>query len=191
MTEEMTEVLAYALDMVLRAPHLYALTIIYWLLIGSVLITRYPLRRKRASEWFMRAVVVVGAIALILAFVDVALRGRELIQVSLVAYFATPLGIGRYVIRRWDGRGATGWRGVALREVTYVIAFLSFVALSIVNGDPWWFTRPEIDRSDAVAIIESTNWLHLMASVFGITAVIEAVAPLFGRSNGREIRKAD
>ena len=169
----------YGLDMVRRAPHLYLLTVAYWVLIGSVLLTRYALARTQFSETLMRAVAVLGVLALVLTVVDVAIRGQELIQISLVAYFATPLGLGRYFIRRWDKRPATGWSGVRMREVTYVGAFLAFVLLSIVAGDPWWFSRPEIDRSDTIAMIENTNWLHLMATVFGATAVIEAVMPIF------------
>lgn len=176
---DLAALLDYGLDMVLRAPHLYLLTLIYWGLIGSVLLARYPLGRKAASEKLMRAVVVLGVLALVLAVLDVAIRGQELIQISLVAYFATPLGLGRYFIRRWDKRPATGWSGVGMREVTYLCAFAAFVLLSIVAGDPWWFSRPEVDRTDAIAMIENTNWLHLMATVFGATAVIEAAMPIF------------
>lgn len=168
----------YGVDMVRRAPHLYLLTAAYWTLIAAVLLTRYPLRRKPASEKLMRAVAVLGVLALILAVVDVAARGQELIQISLIAYFATPLGIGRFFIRKWDKRPITGWSGVGTRQVTYLLAFASFVVLSIVAGDPWWFSRPEIDRSDTLALVENTNWLHLMATVFGLTALIEAVTPI-------------
>jgi len=169
----------YAIDMVRRAPHLYLLTAAYWTLIAAVLLTRYPLRRKHTSEKLIRAVVVLGALALVLAIIDVAVRGQELIQISLIAYFATPLGIGRFFIRKWDKRPATGWSAVVMRQVTYLLAFASFVVLSIVAGDPWWFSRPEIDRSDTLALVENTNWLQLMATVFGLTAVIEAVTPIF------------
>jgi hypothetical protein len=139
---ELAALLEYGIDMVRRAPHLYALTATYWVLVGTLLVTRYLCRRRRTSQRVMRAIVGLGVIALALAFIDVAVRGQELIQISLVAYFATPLGVGYYLLRRLDGRPVTGWRGVALREVSYVLAFLAFVGLTLVDGDPWWFSRP-------------------------------------------------
>lgn len=186
MNLETNDFIGYAVDMVLRAPHLYALTVIYWLLIAAVLITRYVRRRRETSLKLMRAVAILGVVAIIAAFVDVALRGQELIQISLVAYFATPLGVGRYFIRKWDGDPVQGWRGTAMREVTYVLAFVAFVGLSIVDGDPWWFSRPDIDRTSALTIVENTNWLHLMATVFGITALIEGTsAAMTGRRESK------
>ncbi|QSB13145.1 hypothetical protein JQS43_16035 [Natronosporangium hydrolyticum] len=189
MSGDLEPLVEYGIDMVRRAPHLYALTAAYWGLIATVLATRYLARRQRASEVAMRAVVGLGAVSLVLAFVDVAVRGQELIQISLVAYFATPLGVGYYFIRRWDGRPVTGWGGVALRQITYVLAFLAFVALSVVDGDPWWFSRPEIDRSDPVTMLETTNWLQLMATVFGLVVIIEAVSPVLGGSDEKTGRR--
>ncbi|SFA92080.1 hypothetical protein SAMN05216266_102202 [Amycolatopsis marina] len=183
-------VVDYVLHMVLRAPHLYLLTVAYWGLVAAVLVTRYVMKRRRVSELCMRALVVLGCVAIVLAFVDVAVRGQELIQISLVAYFATPLGVGRYFVRKWDGRAFAGWRGVAVREVTYVLAFLSFVALSVLDGNPWWFSRPEFDRTSALTIIENTNWLHSMATVFGLTALVEAVGLGGFRSKQGTTRKS-
>ena len=180
MSVDASELIDYMLAMVLRAPHLYALTIGYWCLVVAVIATRYWGKRRRMSEGLMCAVVALGVVAVILAFVDVAIRGPELIQLSLVAYFATPIGVGRYLIRLWDGDPMLGWRGIAVRELTYVSAFIAFVGLSAVAGDPWWFERPVVDRSDPIAMIERTNWLHLMATVFGIVAIIEAVSGGFG-----------
>ncbi|NED96679.1 hypothetical protein G1H11_15320 [Phytoactinopolyspora alkaliphila] len=175
----------YGIDMVRRAPHLYAFTVAYWTLVVSTLVTRYGLRRIGTSERLMRLVVVLGCVSLILAFVDTALRGAELIQLSLVAYFATPIGIGRFLISKWDRRPVDKWRGLVLREITYVSAFVIFVALSAVDGDLWWFSRPGIDRSDPITMIESTNWFHLMASAFGVIAVIEAVSTAVGGGRSR------
>lgn len=179
MENDLGAVVGYAIDMVLRAPHLYALTVVYWVLIAGVLLTRYGLKRRVASVLFMRGVVVLGCVAVVLAFVDAAVRGQELVQLSLVAYFATPIGIGRFLIRKWDRIPTGVWAGLALREISYVFAFIAFVGLSIVDGDPWWFTPPEIDRSSAMATIENTNWLHFMATIFGVTAVIEALSAPF------------
>lgn len=175
MDAELGVVVDYVIQMVLRAPHLYLLTVVYWGLVAAVLVSRYVLKRRRVSELCMRALVVLGCAAIALAAVDVAVRGQELIQISLVAYFATPLGVGRYFVRKWDGCAVSGWRGVAIREVTYVLAFLSFVVLSVLDGDPWWFSRPELDRTSVLTIIENTNWLQFMATVFGLTALVEAV----------------
>ncbi|HIW63509.1 MAG TPA: hypothetical protein H9881_13705 [Candidatus Stackebrandtia excrementipullorum] len=175
-----TDLLDYGINMVLRAPHLYILTVVYWGLIAAVLITRYRRRRVAASEKLMKAVVGLGIVAVVAAFVDVAVRGPELVQISLVAYFATPLGVGRYLIRRWDRRPAQGWNGLLIREITYSLAFISFVGLSLVDGDMWWFNRPDIDRSDVMAALENTNWLHLMATVFGLTALLEVGGHLLG-----------
>jgi len=187
MENDLGAVVGYAIDMVLRAPHLYALTVVYWVLIAGVLLTRYGLRRRVASVLFMRAVVVLGCVAVVLAFVDAAVRGQELVQLSLVAYFATPIGIGRFLIRKWDHIPTGVWAGLALREISYVCAFLAFVGLSIVDGDPWWFTPPEIDRSSAMATIENTNWLHFMATIFGVTAVVEALSAPFRKPASRRV----
>lgn len=159
-----------------RAPHLYALTVAYWIAVSATLVTRYVLGRRERSERYVRAVAVIGCVSLVLAFVDAAVRGQELVQVSLVAYFATPLGVGRYLLARWDGEPVEGWRGLGMRQVTYLVAFAAFVALSVVDGDPWWFTRPDVDRTDAAALITGTNWFHLMASVFGLVAVMELLS---------------
>lgn len=183
---EATDLIDLGLDMVTRAPHLYLVSVAYWVLVASVLLTRYGLRRIDTSDRLMRAVLVLGGVALTLAFVDAAARGQELIQISLVAYFATPIGIGRALIRRWDHQPSTRWASLGLRQLTYLTAFVAFVALSVVDGDPWWFTRPEIDRSSAVTIIENTNWFHLMASVFGLMAVAEAVTAMGGSTRAAE-----
>ncbi|MDR1119054.1 MAG: hypothetical protein LBL01_07155, partial [Bifidobacteriaceae bacterium] len=147
-------VVSYMLDAIGRAPHLYAVTAIYWALVAGVFVTRYLARRERASRALIRAVVALGAAALVLAFIDVAVRGRELIQISLVAYFATPLGIGAYWLRRLDGRPMSQGRGVARRCVTYVAAAASFILLSVVDGDPWAPAAPRVDRSSPLALIE-------------------------------------
>lgn len=182
---EIAELGRYGIDMVRRAPHLYALTAAYWSLIAGTLLTRYGLQRARTSERLMRAILVLGCAAVVLAFIDVAVRGQELIQLSLVAYFATPIGIGRLLIRKWDGLPTTTWRGLALREMTYLSAFVLFVALSAVDGDLWWFERPGVDRTDAMMLIEQTNWLHLMATVLGLFAVLEALTTGAGAVRAR------
>ncbi|MFC6355904.1 hypothetical protein [Luethyella okanaganae] len=170
---ETEAVVAYLIDMVVRAPHLYIFTLLYWMLIAAVLVTRYILKRHRVSEVLMMLVVALGFVAVVMAFVDVAVRGRELIQISLVLYLVVPIGIGRFLIRKWDRRPVAVWRGLLLRETSYLTGFVVFVILSAVDGDLWWFTRPVVDRSSILTVIEDTNWLHLMATVFGAMAVVE------------------
>jgi hypothetical protein len=166
-------VVRYFLDAIVRAPHLYAFTAVYWLLVGGVVVTRYVLRRQRASQILMAAVLATGVAAVVLAFVDVALRGQQLIQISLVAYFATPIGLGRYWIRRMDRTSKSAASDTALRILTYVTAFALFLALSAASGDPWTVGIPQVDKSSPEALLERTNWFHLLATVFAVATVAE------------------
>ncbi|MDO9379879.1 MAG: hypothetical protein Q7T56_13615 [Nocardioidaceae bacterium] len=172
--------LAYVLELLARSPHLYALTALYWAVVAWTFAQRYLLGRREASEPWLRRVVAVGLVAGAAAVVDVAVRGPELVHLSLVAYLATPLGVGRLLVRRLDGVSSTPRQALVLRETTYLVAFGMFVVLSVAAGDPWWFSPVEIDDSSAVAVIEGTDWFQVMATAWGMAAVIDLVCGVTG-----------
>jgi hypothetical protein len=149
----------------------------------------------RASGWLVRragpsagavnrvaavAIYVIGVIAVIAAFTDRALHGRQLIHLSLIMYFATPLGLGRYWVRLLDKRPATQ----GLRELTWLIAAAAFGALALANGDSPVLRRGAWTEGDVAAIIESINWYGLGCTVFAVTALADPISARRSRSGG-------
>jgi hypothetical protein len=177
--DDLRELLPVALEVIGATLHLYAVSAVYWALIATFLVLRYGLDRRTTSDRLRLPIVGLGVLAVVVAAVDVLVRGEAgVTHVSLVAYLATPVGIGRYLVARWDRRPAPAITALKLRLLTYAIAFVAFVVLSALNGEPWFFDRPNIDRSSPEAMVEHTAWMPFMATVFGLLLALDAASSL-------------
>lgn len=188
--ERIEEYLPLIADLIGENLHLYLITVAYWLTVGAFLGLRYLLRRRGTSDRLRLPIVLLGVVAFIAAAIDILVRGSAgITHVSLVAYLATPIGLGRYFVARWDGRPPRHLAGLGMRLTTYLVAFVAFVALSVLDGNPWFFSAPEIDRSSPEALLENTAWMPFLATVFGLILVLEAVTGLF--SSGRSAARSE
>lgn len=166
-------------EVVRRNWHLYLISATFWVLVATFLGLRYPFGRRASSDRLRVPIVLLGGVAVTAAAADVAIRADAgITHVSLVAYLATPLGIGRYVVARWDGRHPGPVAALGLRLATYTTAFVSFVALAALGGTPWVPERPQIDRSSPEAILLATEWMPFMATVFALMIVADTVLSL-------------
>lgn len=173
------ELLGLLLRTVAENLHLYAVSAAYWILIAAFLGLRYGLRRRPTSDRLRLPIVALGVVAVAVAAADVTVRGEAgITHVSLVAYLATPIGIGRYLVARWDRRPPGALSALGMRLVTYAVAFVAFVTLSALEGTPWSFDRPRIDRSSPHTIVEDTAWMRFMATVFGLLLIADTVTSL-------------
>lgn len=175
--DDLREFLPVAIEVIGDNLHLYAVSAVYWVTIATFLVLRYALDRRASSDRLKRPIVGVGVLAVMVAAIDVLVRGEAgVTHVSLVAYLATPVGIGRYVVARWDRRPVPPMTALGMRLLTFAIAFVAFVVLSALNGEPWSFDRPSIDRSSPEAMVEHTAWMPFMATVFGLLLVLDTVS---------------
>ncbi|NNG36363.1 hypothetical protein [Nakamurella aerolata] len=173
----------WAWDAVLRLPHLYAVVALYWLGIAGFLIQRYPMRRTAASARTAVAIQLVAAVGVVIGLVDLLARRQvDFVHLSLVAYFATSIGVARMVVRGLDRRPTGLWQGFGLRARTYLTMFVVAVGFSALAGDPWWFDFPRFAGRDPIDVMNNTNWLHLGASVAGLAVGFDLLCTLCGRT---------
>lgn len=187
---ELADLADLAVGTLLGNLHLSALSVAYWLVVGAFVVTRWGLGRRETSDRLRPLVVALGVLAVTVAAVDVAVRGATVTHVSLVAYLATPLGIGRFLVAKGDALRfgtpqPTVLRRLGLRLLSYGLAFACFVLLSALDGQPWFFSAPDLDATSVTGLLDDTAWMPLMATVFGLTAVVDLLSSAPGALRSR------
>ena len=76
-------------------------------------------------------------------------------------------------------------RRLGLRLLSYGLAFACFVLLSALDGQPWFFSAPDLDATSVTGLLDDTAWMPLMATVFGLTAVVDLLSSAPGALRSR------